>query len=47
MRLLKLHDVVVYRVGRGHLVPLSEIQARLPPLWASLRDNDANDEEDD
>jgi hypothetical protein len=39
MRLLEVYGVVVYRVGRSHFVPVSEIQERLAPLWASLREH--------
>ena len=42
VRLLQMHDVRIYRVGRGLLVPVSEIQQHLAPLWASLRDHERN-----
>jgi hypothetical protein len=36
-RLLKIEDVVVYRVGRFLLVPLTELEEKVPPLWESIK----------
>jgi hypothetical protein len=36
-RLLDAQDVLVYTVGRSRLVPLSEIEEKLPALWESIR----------
>ena len=35
-RLLRSNGVVFLQSGRGLLVPLSEIQRAIPPLWESL-----------
>jgi hypothetical protein len=36
LRLLRANEVVLLRSGRLLLVPLSEIEKRLPALWESL-----------
>jgi hypothetical protein len=36
-RLLKAEDVKVYRAGRLMLVPLSELEEKVPALWESAR----------
>jgi hypothetical protein len=41
-RLLKMHRVFVYQIGRSLFVPLSEIQEKLQPLWASLLTDERN-----
>ena len=41
-RLLRMHRVFVYQIGRSLFVPLSEIQEKLQPLWASLLTDDRN-----
>ncbi len=43
-RLLALRHVAVYRVGRTLLVPLTEIEAKMPAVWESVR---RADEEND
>ena len=35
-RLLRANGVQFVRSGRALLVPLNEIQARIPPLWEAL-----------
>jgi hypothetical protein len=37
LRLLRAQRAVVYKVGRGTFVPLTEIQEKLQPLWESIR----------
>jgi hypothetical protein len=36
-RLLVANGVTFVRAGRAMLVPLSEIEARIPPLWESIK----------
>ena len=36
-RLLRVNGVALLRVGRAIFVPLSEIEARIPPLWESIK----------
>jgi hypothetical protein len=36
-RLLKVQEVQVFRVGRFLLVPLTEIEDKLPTLWDSMK----------
>ena len=36
-RLLRSTGVVLLRVGRAIYVPLSEIEAHIPPLWESIK----------
>jgi hypothetical protein len=36
LRLLRANDVAFVRAGRSVLVPLSEIEARIPTLWRSI-----------
>ncbi len=36
-RLLRVNGVTLLRVGRAIFVPLSEIEARIPPLWESIK----------
>ena len=35
-RLLRLNGVKVIKTGRSVLVPLSEIERHIPPLWRSI-----------
>ena len=37
-----MHRVFVYQIGRSLFVPLSEIQEKLQPLWASLLTDERN-----
>jgi hypothetical protein len=37
VRLLVAHRVQFLRIGRAFLVPVSEIEEKLPPFWRSLR----------
>ena len=37
LRFLRASGVVLVRSGRLLLVPLSEIERRVPPLWESLK----------
>jgi hypothetical protein len=37
-RVLRANGIVLVRSGRALLVPLSEIEAKIPPLWKSLLD---------
>jgi hypothetical protein len=36
-RVLRANDVVFVRAGRSVLVPLSEIESKIPPLWESIK----------
>jgi hypothetical protein len=36
-RLLKLEEVHVFRVGRFLLVPLTELETKVPDLWDSIK----------
>ena len=36
-RLLKIEEVHVFRVGRFLLVPLTELEAKVPDLWESIK----------
>ncbi len=36
------HGVFVYQIGRSLFVPLSEIQEKIQPLWASLLTEERN-----
>ena len=36
-RLLEVEDVQVFRVGRLLLVPLAELEEKVPALWESVR----------
>lgn len=36
-RLLHANGVALVRAGRAVLVPLSEIETKIPPLWASIQ----------
>jgi hypothetical protein len=36
-RLLKIEEVQVFRVGRFLLVPLTELEEKVPPLWESVK----------
>ena len=36
LQLLAVRGVIVFGVGKGTLVPLSEIRDKLPPLWESI-----------
>jgi hypothetical protein len=36
LRLLRANHVTFVRVGRSLLVPLSEVEARIPILWQSI-----------
>jgi len=36
-RLLLANGVTFVRAGRATFVPLSEIEARIPPLWESIK----------
>jgi hypothetical protein len=40
VRLLVAHRVQFLRIGRAFLVPLSEIEEKLPPFWKSIRTAD-------
>ena len=46
-RLLEAQDVLVYRIGRTVLVPVSEVRAKLQPLWESLLVRDEKRHEDE
>jgi len=41
-RLVKAHDVFVYRIGASVFVPLSEIEEKLQPLWDSIVTDERN-----
>ena len=36
-RVLRANGVELVRAGRSLLVPLSEIESKIPPLWESLK----------
>jgi hypothetical protein len=36
-KLLKIEEVQVFRVGRFLLVPLTELEEKVPPLWESVK----------
>ena len=36
LRLVRMQGVVVYRVGRKTLIPISEIRDKLEPLWDAI-----------
>ena len=36
-RVLRANGVELVRAGRAALVPLSEIEIKIPPLWESLK----------
>ena len=36
-RLLKVEEVEVFRVGRFLLVPLTELEEKVPLLWANVK----------
>ena len=36
-KLLKSQEVQVFRVGRFLLVPLTELEEKVPPLWESIK----------
>jgi hypothetical protein len=36
-RLLKKEEVQVFRVGRSLLVPLTELEEKVPPIWESVK----------
>ena len=36
LRMMEMQGVALQRIGKSIYVPLSEIQDKVPPLWASL-----------
>jgi hypothetical protein len=35
-RVLRANDIIFIREGRALFVPMSEIEVKIPPLWASI-----------